>query len=907
MINTISDLPPDSSAPDAPDHNALLQQVQDDPVLTKTSSATNSAELPANGLVYDLDDVDPLTASSLGMRSSELRKGPAVLAEPDTPPADKIALSSSPSILSSNRVPEVPMENLVMPEASSLDIQIISNSIRQPTPDVSRNAELSALPLDTDKDDSDIELSLALPLVKHTQSSASFMTRHIKTISGIAPDIRHDRGRNSGESPRSNSAQQIRQRSRITTTRSQTGPMAISPPDVLNAIRDPDMSGGMLQSHDDDRASQKSDNSSSSSVKSTTSEDRRRYFGPQSPLLRPSVTTSTLKRKASAVRTRNTISQRTISDAKDDSNKHSPHSSADECANLMARRIKRDFMRSNKTSLQVNATPSSAQPQLSSSNNKPSSTQQHSFVTASPNAIRVPTLGVSNLHEQMTTPTIAPQGKTTATQITTSSDISPHQLRLSDGVARQSPAPNVISTTALAVVELKHNNFNEFDKQQILPLPTTCETIFEEFQKAYPDYAGDLKHFQTMCRKIEALFRADKPIHQSLYDDFIIRQKTKYATYASGCTEMGEDPVPYETYYHNEVLVPAYTKLIITQATLPEALPRQNHTEISGKQSFNSSTWTPPNEPHMSASRVVDPIAGWDGRRVEGVSIGTGRTWDYNGAAIQPRNNRADEQFPRSRNNWETSPRPSHASNFRQSTHDHDHRDSSDQWQHNRQSFYPRDEHYNYVDRWEDATTGRQSPSYPSSRFVRTSDGRDWEDHAYADYPQGHASRPGLNSARNSFTSRRRSRSPTGRNHSHSTSFGGRSQIEYRKPPGSGRGRIDEDFAPLWDSHDRRAASYPDPPRSGALESTTKNVPHSPQQTTAKPLSSRAAPKTVGTSSGSSNKVPRRSILPWQRSSDNSRKHNYDADATRVLNSDSSYDKDHRWQDTRQWDRDRRY
>lgn len=908
IINTLPDLPPDSSAPDAPDHIALLQQVQDDPVLTETVSAMNSAELPESGLV-DLDNTCPSTASSLGMQASKVREDPAALAKPDIPLAVETALA--PLLLSSNCMPRVSEENSVMPEASSLDIHIISNIIRQPTPDVSRNAESSALPLDTDKDDSDIELSLVLPLVKHKQSSASFMTRHIKTIAGIAPDIPYERGRNSGEFPRSNSAQQVSQRSRITTTRSQNGPMTISPPEILNAIGCPGISSGReatrRQSHDDDCTSQKSEISSSSSVKSTTSEDRRKYFGSQSPPCRPSAMTSTLKRKASAVRTSNTVSQRTISEAKDDPRKHSPNSSADECANLMARRIKRDFMRSSKTSVQVNATPTSAQPQLASSYNKSGSAQQHSFGTTSPNAIRVPTVGMSKLHKHMAKPIMAPQGETTAIQITTSADISPHQLRLSDGATRQSPALDVISTTALTVVKAEHNNFKGFDKQQILQPPTTCETIFEGFRKAYPDYTGDLKHFQTMCRKIEALCRANKPIHQSLYDDFIIRQKTKYATYASGCTELGEDPVPYETYYHNQVLGPAYTKLIITQATLSEALQRQNHNEVSEKQSFTSRAWTPPNGAYMSASEVDDSAAGLEGRRVGGVSIGTGRIWDYNGAEIHSRNSRAEEQFPRSRNHWETPPRASHTSDFRRSTHDDDHRDSSDHWQHSRQSFYPRDKRYDYIDRWEDATAGRQSPSHLLSRFARTSDVRDRDYHDCADYPQRHALGTDLGSARKSFSSRRRSRSPTDRDHSYSTSFGERVQIEYRKPLGLERGRIDDNFAPLSDSHVRRAAKYPDQPRSGPLESTKKNIPYSPGQSTANSLSSRKAPKTIDSSSGSFNKLPRRSILPWQRPTDNSRKHDCDADAPRVLNSDSPYDKDHSWQETRQWESDRRF
>ena len=97
-------------------------------------------------------------------------------------------------------------------------------------------------------------------------------------------------------------------------------------------------------------------------------------------------------------------------------------------------------------------------------------------------------------------------------------------------------------------------------------------SIFDVFKTTYPSYTGDIKHFVTMCTKISTLLRAGRMEYQSLWDDFIIRQKTEYASYVIGCTEGGENPMAYEDYYSNVIMETKYRNLILTRRNLEEAL-----------------------------------------------------------------------------------------------------------------------------------------------------------------------------------------------------------------------------------------------------------------------------------------------------------------------------------------------
>lgn len=112
------------------------------------------------------------------------------------------------------------------------------------------------------------------------------------------------------------------------------------------------------------------------------------------------------------------------------------------------------------------------------------------------------------------------------------------------------------------------------------PVPAS---IFDVFKTTYPNYTGDIKHFMTMCTKISTLLRAGRMEYQWSWDDFIIRQRTEYASYVIGCTEGGEDPMAYEDYYSKFIMETKYSRLVLTRRNLDEALSLVPHgSEVAG-------------------------------------------------------------------------------------------------------------------------------------------------------------------------------------------------------------------------------------------------------------------------------------------------------------------------------------
>ena len=101
------------------------------------------------------------------------------------------------------------------------------------------------------------------------------------------------------------------------------------------------------------------------------------------------------------------------------------------------------------------------------------------------------------------------------------------------------------------------------------PIP---QNIFDKFREAYPTYPGDLKHFVAICRKIDQLLKADRMMHQSLWDDFIVRHKTDYSLYLIRCAEEAEDAIPFEKFYETEIEGPQYQKRVIHRRNLDEVL-----------------------------------------------------------------------------------------------------------------------------------------------------------------------------------------------------------------------------------------------------------------------------------------------------------------------------------------------
>ena len=97
-------------------------------------------------------------------------------------------------------------------------------------------------------------------------------------------------------------------------------------------------------------------------------------------------------------------------------------------------------------------------------------------------------------------------------------------------------------------------------------------SIFSSFQKAYPTYRGNEKHFGAMCRKIRTLETDHRMEHKSLWDDFIIRHQIEYRAYLQECSEQADDPMSYEKFYHAKIDEPQFSKRIVTPNNLCEAI-----------------------------------------------------------------------------------------------------------------------------------------------------------------------------------------------------------------------------------------------------------------------------------------------------------------------------------------------
>ena len=102
--------------------------------------------------------------------------------------------------------------------------------------------------------------------------------------------------------------------------------------------------------------------------------------------------------------------------------------------------------------------------------------------------------------------------------------------------------------------------------------PLTPKNTYDRFKAAYPRYSGDLRHFVAICRKISNLVKANQMLHQSLWDDFIIRHKIEYAQYLNRCAEDAEDALPFEEFYRIEIEEPLYDSRVVTRRNLEEVL-----------------------------------------------------------------------------------------------------------------------------------------------------------------------------------------------------------------------------------------------------------------------------------------------------------------------------------------------
>jgi hypothetical protein len=100
------------------------------------------------------------------------------------------------------------------------------------------------------------------------------------------------------------------------------------------------------------------------------------------------------------------------------------------------------------------------------------------------------------------------------------------------------------------------------------------DIIHRRFTDAYyDDYDAEQKHLLGACKLIQKLDGSGKHApHQSMWDDFIIRNRVEYRQYLSDCSDAVEFPIPYEIFYYEEIKEPLYTKRIITPKVLADLL-----------------------------------------------------------------------------------------------------------------------------------------------------------------------------------------------------------------------------------------------------------------------------------------------------------------------------------------------
>ncbi|CBX95148.1 hypothetical protein LEMA_P115630.1 [Plenodomus lingam JN3] len=88
-------------------------------------------------------------------------------------------------------------------------------------------------------------------------------------------------------------------------------------------------------------------------------------------------------------------------------------------------------------------------------------------------------------------------------------------------------------------------------------------TIFEKFRAAYPEYAGNEKHFKGQCLQMYQLDQEDKMVPKWQWDDFIIRHRADYRQYLLECVDNGEEPEPYYRFYKDTIRDTLYRKCIV--------------------------------------------------------------------------------------------------------------------------------------------------------------------------------------------------------------------------------------------------------------------------------------------------------------------------------------------------------
>jgi hypothetical protein len=140
---------------------------------------------------------------------------------------------------------------------------------------------------------------------------------------------------------------------------------------------------------------------------------------------------------------------------------------------------------------------------------------------------------------------------------------SPKRVRsenISYGFAQEDP---VSQDPAIEITEQRRKFLRNKSRSS---LQSAREALFQRFRSAYPEYQGNIKHFQGVCTLIDKQERAEKMDHSFLWDDFIIQHELMYIPYVESCIDevkSGGESLPYLSFWRQNVKNPRPLNRII--------------------------------------------------------------------------------------------------------------------------------------------------------------------------------------------------------------------------------------------------------------------------------------------------------------------------------------------------------
>lgn len=110
------------------------------------------------------------------------------------------------------------------------------------------------------------------------------------------------------------------------------------------------------------------------------------------------------------------------------------------------------------------------------------------------------------------------------------------------------------------------------------------EELFEEYQAAYPDYAGSLPHFHQAIQLLKRTSLSGKGFHPYLFDDAIFHHYHAYRAYKADEVDDCENAMSFHNFYNQRIMSPSHVSGLITlealrsgtfQARVPNSRKRQ--------------------------------------------------------------------------------------------------------------------------------------------------------------------------------------------------------------------------------------------------------------------------------------------------------------------------------------------